>query len=50
VEVSWQVTGVRQDALAETHRIVPEVEKGPSDKGRLLNPDAFVNTPPVVVR
>jgi hypothetical protein len=40
-EVSWQVTGVRQDALAQQHRIIPESEKGASEKGRLLNPDAF---------
>ncbi|MFI5196803.1 MAG: hypothetical protein ACHQD8_06915 [Chitinophagales bacterium] len=38
VEVSWQVTGVRQDAYANAHRVVPEVEKGPNDKGKYLYP------------
>ena len=48
-EVSWQVTGVRQDALAQMHRIVPEAEKRPSEKGHLLNPDAFAPTTQSVV-
>lgn len=41
VEVSWQVTGIRQDAFAKAHRIVPEVEKAPGDKGKYLHPEAF---------
>jgi hypothetical protein len=36
--VSWQVTGIRQDAYANAHRIVPEVEKSPTEKGKLLYP------------
>jgi len=38
VKVSWQVTGVRQDAWANAHRIVPEVEKQAMYKGKYLNP------------
>lgn len=41
VEVSWMVTGVRHDALADKHRIVPEVDKPAAQKGKLLHPDAF---------
>jgi hypothetical protein len=38
LEVSWQVTGIRQDAYANAHRIQVEVEKGPTEKGKLLHP------------
>jgi hypothetical protein len=41
VEVSWQVTGVRQDAWAEANRIPVEVDKSPEQRGRYLHPDAF---------
>jgi len=41
VEVSWQITGVRQDALAKTHPLAPEVDKEPENKGLYLHPDAF---------
>jgi hypothetical protein len=37
-EVSWQVTGIRQDAYANAHRVQPEVEKEPGNKGKYLNP------------
>jgi hypothetical protein len=37
VKVSWQVTGVRQDAWANAHRIVPEVEKESFNKGKYLH-------------
>lgn len=37
VEVSWQVTGIRQDKYAEAHRVVPEVEKEEKFKGYYLN-------------
>jgi hypothetical protein len=40
-EISWQVTGVRQDAYANKNRVIPEVEKEPSKKGTLLHPDAY---------
>ncbi|MCG8332446.1 MAG: hypothetical protein MI974_32470 [Chitinophagales bacterium] len=36
IEVSWQVTGIRKDPYAETHRIQTEVEKTGDHKGRLL--------------
>jgi len=39
VEVSWQVTGIRQDAFANAHRIQVEVEKAPADRGRYLYPE-----------
>jgi hypothetical protein len=38
LKVSWQVTGIRQDAYAKAHRIVPEVAKSPTEKGKLLHP------------
>ncbi|HMZ21853.1 MAG TPA: hypothetical protein PLD20_28230 [Blastocatellia bacterium] len=41
LEVSWQVTGIRQDAYANKHRIEVEVEKAPQDRGTYLHPDAF---------
>ncbi len=39
VEVSWQVTGTRQDAYANAHRIQVEVEKAPADRGHYLYPE-----------
>jgi hypothetical protein len=41
VEVSWQVTGIRQDAWANAHRIPLEVEKAPADRGLYLHPELF---------
>ncbi len=41
VEVSWQVTGVRQDAYANAHRIVDVVDKAPEDKGYYIHPELF---------
>jgi hypothetical protein len=38
-EVSWQVTGIRQDAWANAHRIVVEVDKPAEDQGRYLHPE-----------
>jgi hypothetical protein len=38
VKVSWQVTGIRHDAYANAHRVVPEVEKQAAYKGKYLNP------------
>jgi hypothetical protein len=37
-KVSWQVTGIRQDAFAKAHRIPVEVEKVGEEKGRYLHP------------
>ncbi|MGA3075126.1 MAG: IPT/TIG domain-containing protein [Bryobacteraceae bacterium] len=41
VEVSWQVTGIRQDAWANAHRIPLEVEKSAGDQGHYLHPELF---------
>jgi hypothetical protein len=41
VEVSWQVTGIRQDAYAEANRIRVEEEKTGQERGTYLNPEAF---------
>ncbi len=38
VKVSWQVTGIRQDAYAQSHPIVVESEKPEAEKGYYLNP------------
>ena len=38
IKVSWMVTGVRQDAWANAHRVVPEVDKEPMNKGKYLTP------------
>ncbi|MBI5326617.1 MAG: hypothetical protein HZB41_15305 [Ignavibacteriae bacterium] len=38
VEVSWQVTGIRHDAFAESHRIQVEVEKTGKELGKYLYP------------
>jgi hypothetical protein len=39
VKVSWMVTGIRQDAWANAHRIPTEVEKPDADKGHYLHPE-----------
>jgi hypothetical protein len=41
VEVSWQVTGIRQDAWASAHRIPVEVPKAERDRGLYLHPELF---------
>jgi len=41
VKVSWQVTGIRDDAYADAHRIEVEVEKPPQEQGRYLHPELF---------
>jgi hypothetical protein len=38
-EVSWQVTGIRQDTWANANRIPVEVEKPEEDQGRYLHPE-----------
>jgi len=40
-EVSWQVTGIRQDAWANAHRIPVEESKLEEDRGRYLHPELF---------
>jgi hypothetical protein len=39
VEVSWQVTGIRQDAWANAHRIPVEVDKDSKYQGHYLHPE-----------
>jgi hypothetical protein len=41
VEVSWQVTAVRQDAYAKAHPLVVEQEKPLAKRGYYLTPEAF---------
>jgi hypothetical protein len=41
VKVSWQVTGIRQDAWAKAHRIPVEVDKARTDQGHYLHPELF---------
>jgi len=41
VKVSWQVTGIRQDAWANAHRIPVEESKEPADQGLYLHPELF---------
>jgi hypothetical protein len=41
VEISWQVTGIRQDAWANANRIPVEQEKTDAEKGRYLHPELF---------
>jgi hypothetical protein len=41
MKVSWMVTGIRQDAFANAHRIPVEELKSAKDQGRYLNPDVF---------
>jgi len=40
VEVSWQVTGVRNDAWEQAHPMVVEADKG-ADRGRYLTPELY---------
>jgi hypothetical protein len=41
VEVSWQVTGVRQDAWANAHRTPVEQEKNTRERGHYLHPELY---------
>jgi hypothetical protein len=41
MEVSWQVTGIRQDAWAEAHRIVVEQAKPAIERGFYLHPALY---------
>jgi len=40
-EISWQVTGIRQDAYAKAHPIPVEEVKGEGEKGKYLHPEVF---------
>lgn len=39
--VSWQVTGIRQDAYANAHRIQVEEDKPAAERGYYLHPELF---------
>jgi trimeric autotransporter adhesin len=41
VEVSWQVTGIRQDAWANAHRLPVEAPKLGRDAGHYLHPELY---------
>ena len=41
VEVSWQVTGIRQDAYANANRIPVEEDKPRAEQGYYLHPEVF---------
>ncbi len=41
VEVSWQVTGIRQDAWANAHRIPVEADKSAAERGYYIHPELF---------
>jgi hypothetical protein len=43
--VSWQVTGIRQDAWANAHRIPVEEEKPESERGHYLHPELYGRGP-----
>jgi len=45
VSVSWQITGVRQDAWAEANRIRVEEDKATANRGLYLAPKAFDQPP-----
>jgi hypothetical protein len=38
MKISWQVTGIRQDAFANAHRIPVEEEKSGDERGKYLHP------------
>jgi hypothetical protein len=41
VKVSWQVTGIRQDAWAQAHRIPTEEVKPANEQGHFMHPELF---------
>jgi hypothetical protein len=41
LEVSWQVTGIRQDPFANGHRVQVEVEKTGKERGKYLYPKEY---------
>jgi hypothetical protein len=45
VKVSWMVTGVRQDAYANAHRIAVEDDKPAQEQGLYLHPEAYGQPP-----
>jgi hypothetical protein len=41
IKVSWQITGIRQDAWANAHRIPVEEDKLDFERGFYLHPEVF---------
>jgi hypothetical protein len=41
MKVSWQITGIRQDAVANAHRIPVEEEKLEPERGHYIHPELF---------
>jgi hypothetical protein len=41
MKVSWQVTGIRQDAWAKKSRVQVEEKKSKRERGYYLHPEAF---------
>jgi hypothetical protein len=41
VKVSWQVTGIRQDASAKAHRLPVEEDKPEAERGLFLHPEDY---------
>jgi hypothetical protein len=41
MKISWQVTGIRQDAYAKAHPLVEEVEKTGKERGKYITPKEF---------
>ena len=41
MKISWQVTGIRQDAWANPHRIPVEVEKSEHERGYYIHPELY---------
>ena len=45
VAVSWQVTGIRQDAYANAHRIEVKEDKPRQEQGHCLHPELLGASP-----
>ncbi|HET6175647.1 MAG TPA: hypothetical protein VFE61_01865 [Candidatus Sulfotelmatobacter sp.] len=41
VDVSWQITGIRQDAFAKAHPLVVEEQKNARERGFYLHPELY---------
>jgi hypothetical protein len=41
LEISWQVTGIRNDRIAQENRIVAEVNKTADERGKYQNPEVY---------
>jgi trimeric autotransporter adhesin len=47
-KVSWQLTGIRQDAWANAHRIPTEEEKPAQERGTYLHPELYTGSAPTI--